>query len=252
MSIRRYANPVQSALGQRALQTVPNGIAHPFDFTGVKIHKGLGLCCDDPKTLPCAYDIVAADVTNAVTAITFKDVNGSNITKTFTSVSTVQGVVDSLATALISDGADPFYRGDEFNGISIQADKKRLRFISTVEIVSVTINGSAVTATKKCNSSVEFVYEFAWDVDADPGKIGTVEGSSATQIGTTGGFATGAAASALTALNTALTTQTYTSTRPATVTEVDGEFIARIFVNKNVWYKNVELSRLATNQTWVA
>ena len=252
MSIRRYANPVQFTLGQRALQTTPNGIAHPFDFTGVKIHSGLGLCCDDPKTLPVAYDVVAADVTNAVTAITFKDVTGTNKTVTFTSVSTVQGVITALATALISDGADPFYAGDDFNGIVVQADKKRLRFISTVEIVSVTVNGSAVSATKKVNPAPEFVYEFSWAVGADPGKIATVEGTSGTQIGTTSGWTTGNAASALTALNTALGTATFTSTRPATVTEVDGDFVARIFVNKNVWYKNVELSRLATNQTWVA
>ena len=252
MSIRRYANANQFTLGQRDLQTVPNGIAHPFDFTGVKVHKGLGLCCDDPKVLPCAYDVFAADVTNAVTAITFKDAAGVNKTVTFPSVSTVEGVATALATALISDGIDPFYNGDDLNGINIQSDKKRLRFISTVEIVSVTINSAVVSATKKCTSALELVYEFTFDVGADPGKISAVAGTNGTQIGTVGGFATGNAAGALSALNTALTTATFTSTRPATVTEANGEFTARVFVNKAVWYNAVELTRLATNQTWVA
>ncbi len=251
MSIRRYSNANQFTLGQRDLQTEPNGIAHPYDFVGVKVHRGLGLCCDDPKVLPCAYDVTAANVLNAVTAITFKDADGSNVTKTFTSVSTFAGVVESLATALISDGVDPFYNGDDYIGINITPDNLRIRFVSTVEVVSVTINGSAVSAVKKCSPSLEAVYQFTFEVGEDPGII-SASSAAGTQIGTTGGFSTGASATALTALNVALTAQGFTSTRPAKVTEAGGVFTATVFVNKSLWYNGVEIDRTLTNQTWVA
>lgn len=247
MSVRRFSNPDQFTLTSKNLETVPNGVGNPLNFLGIKVHDGHGLCCDDLE-VPCAYDATMS-VLN-VSSITFKGKTGSNVTVAFTAQTTEKGIRTEIAKALMANGIDPYYKGDDYHGITIVGT--RLRLVSTVEIVSAIVNSSSVNFTKKCTGATEKVYTIVFDVDTDPKKV-SEDATAGTQIGTTGGFATGEAADAKTAIETALGTENFTLTRPVVVTEADGEFTAKIYVaNKSLWYNGVELTVGVMNPTWVA
>lgn len=197
MSVRRLNNPDQS---------------NPK--LGILFHKGLGACCGDTVSV-CAYDISPADLT-AVTAITFVGNDGVNKTVTFASVSTDSDIRRAVAKALEDSGIDPYYRGDDFKSITIE--DQRLRIIGTVQIISAVVNGSTVAATQKCVFATQCTYKFSFAFSADPGIISdTVSGGS--QIGTTGGWATGNAATVAAAVTADLATEGYTLANTVEVTD---------------------------------
>ena len=240
MSVRRLQNGDQVTVTSPELQNIPNADNAMPNFLGVKFHDGLGLCCGDSK-FPCAYVITPTALT-AVTAITFKDKTGTNKTVTFTSVSTPKAIRIAIANALYADGIDPYYQGDLYKGIHTADGVVTL--VSTVEIVSLTVDGTAVAATKKCNTNAECTYRISFDFSTDPGKVGQAS-AGGTQIGTTSGWAAGNASSVRTAVNTALGTAGFTLNAVTKVTNnvADGRYDVTFTVVSTtpLYYQGVEL-----------
>lgn len=234
MSVRRLNNPDQS---------------NPK--LGILFHKGLGACCGDTVSV-CAYDIAPADLT-AVTAITFVGNDGVNKTVTFASVSTDSAIRRSVAQALEDSGIDPYYRGDDFKSITIEG--QRLRIIGTVQIISAVVNGSTVAATQKCEFATQCTYRFAFAFSTDPGIISdTITGGS--QIGTTGGWATGSASTVAAAVTADLATEGYTLANTVTVTDnvAAGVYEVEFTVigSETIYHNGESLTSIKCNQTFIA
>lgn len=233
MSVRRLNNPDQS---------------NPK--LGILFHQGLGACCGD-SVVPCAYDIAPVSLT-AVTGITFVGNDGVNKTVTFASVSTDSAIRRSIAQALEGSGIDPYYKGDDFKSISIEGE--RLRIIGTVKIVSVVVNGVTVAATEKCVFATQCTYRFSFAFSADPGIISdTAAGGS--QIGTTGGWATGNGAAVISAVTTDLGTEGFTLAKDVTVTDnvAAGMYEVEFTVigAETVYYNTDALTSVGCKQTFV-
>jgi hypothetical protein len=239
MSIRRYSNPDQFTLKYRDLQTVPEGQSRDFDFNGIKVHKGLSLCCDDTKEMPCAYDATPTDITG-VTAVTFKDADGVNVEKTFVASTDAQDLLAKLASALISDGVDPYYNGDDYRGITIKDGV--VRFVSTVEVVNIKTGATVHTATKKCNKVAEKYSIFEFDVDGG-------FTLNATELGP---YATGASATIVTAVTNALTGAGYILTAPVVVTETSGKYLVQVYSDKTFTINGSTAVYKFIRQTWAA
>lgn len=250
MSVRRFNNPDQSTLTENLNQSVPVGT--PVGFLGVKFHKGLGVCCGDTIT-NCAYDITPSGALTAVTAVTFVGNSGSNVTVTFASVSTPKAIRTAIAKALMDNGIDPYYNGDDFKGISIEG--KRIRIVGTVQIVSVTISATAVAAVQKCSFATQCTYKLAFEYETDPKKVG-VAATGGTQIGTTDGYETGASATVITDVTTAVGTAGFTLANTVAVVENTSagvyEVEFTVIGSMSVYYNGVSLQSQGCNQTFVA
>lgn len=234
MSVRRLNNPDQS---------------NPK--LGILFHQGLGACCGDTVTV-CAYDISPAALT-AVTAITFVGNDGVNKTVTFASVSTDSAIRRAVAQALEDNGIDPYYRGDDFKSITIE--DQRLRIIGTVAIVSAVVNGVTVNATQKCVFATQCTYRFAFAFSEDPGIISdTIAGGS--QIGTTGGWATGSGSTVAAAVTADLATEGFTLANAVIVTDnvAAGVYEVEFTVigSDTVYYNGAGLNSVGCKQTFVA
>ncbi len=250
MSVRRFSNPDQFTITSPELQTVPNG--GTVGFLGFKGTAGLGVCCGDTAEV-CAYDITPANLT-AVTAITFVGNDGANVTVTFASASTAKNIRTAIATALIANGIDPYYQGDEFKGVTVVGN--RLRIVGTVVIVSVVVNAVTVNAVVKCDFSTQCVYKFAFEYDTDPTKISSAV-TGGTQIGTTGGYAAGATLATIAGdVNTAITGAGFTRASDTVVVENEGagtyEVTITILGSNSVYYNGASLQSQGCNQTFVA
>lgn len=242
MSIRRYANPDQFTLKHRDLQTVPEGESRIFDFNGIKVHKGLGLCCDDTKENPCAYDATPTNLTG-VTAIIFKDANGVNKEVTFVASTSARDLKNKLAEALINDGADPNYNGDDYRGISIKGAV--VRFIGTVEIVSLKTGATVHAAVKKCNTVPDYETIFSYPVETPfVGINGNgVGGTTFTALQTAG---------LITYVGTQLTAAGITALAPTTAVVIGSNFVVTTRTNETYKAGATEAPYSFVGQTWVA
>jgi hypothetical protein len=155
MSIKRYLNPDASE-----------------PTLGFKFHKDT-TGRDADVVAVAAYDVTPSGALGTVTSITFKNASGGNVTVAIPSTGTgLSAIKRGLATALQSKGVDPYYPEDDFNGISING--KTIRFIGTVQIVSVTIGGVSTNASAaKTTLALRSKYRFAIEYDAEVGTLGS-------------------------------------------------------------------------------
>jgi len=204
MSVRRLNNPEQSE-----------------PTLGIKFHKGLGVCCGDTTTV-CGYDVEAAALTN-VTSITFMGDDDLPITVNFPAANTPAEIRKAIAKAFQDNGIDPYYKGDEWKGITVE--EGRIRIIGTVQVISITVAGVVIPAVQKCNFATRCKYKFAFLYSTDAGLLSPTA-LGGVQIGAPAGYVTGVSATVATDVATALTAAGFT---PSGVVLVNDDPISGVY-----------------------
>lgn len=238
MSVRRLNNPEQS---------------NPT--LGVKFHKGLGVCCGDTTT-NCAYDVEPAVLTN-VTAITFNVPNEDGVdvplTVTFPAANTPAEIRKAIAKAFQDNGVDPYYKGDDWKGVTVEGT--RIRVIGTVPVIDITVDGAVIPTVQKCNFATKCKYKFAFLYDTDAGML-SPSALGGTQIGTTAGYATGASATVIADVTAAVTGAGFALASAVTVMDdtISGAYTVTIDVvgNSPIFRNGSSLTSCDCSQTFVA
>ncbi len=195
-------------------------------------------CCGDGPLAPCKSSIVGA--AGAFKQFIVKDLNGVNTTFTTSDLSDAGDIAAFINTSLLSLGFTNI--SDDYRSIEVGSPNNSIAVMGEVELVSALYGATNKTATLDCVPVAICEYKFFTDFDTDPGKVSTA-GSGGTQIGTTGGFASGAGASYKTAIDTALGTEAISYVL-VTVTEdvVGGGFNVTIKkVNGTIFINATEL-----------
>jgi len=168
----------------------------------LKLTKSDSGCCGDGPLAPCKSSIVGA--AGAFKQFIVKDLDGVNRTFTTSDLTDAGDIAAFINTKLESLGFTNV--SDEYLSIYVGAPNNSIDIIGEVELVSALYGATTKTATLYCVPVAVCEYKFFTDFDTDPGKVSTA-GSGGTQIGTTGGFASGAGATYKTAIETALGTE---------------------------------------------
>lgn len=179
----------------------------------LKLTKSDSGCCGDGPLAPCKSAIVGN--AGAFKNFIVKDFDGNNVTFTTSDLTDAGDIAAFINTKLETLGFTNV--SDEYRSIEVGAPNNSIAVIGEVELVSALYGSTPKTATQYCIPVAVCEYNFFTEFDTDPGKVST-NGSGGTQIGTTGGFASGASATYKTAIQDALDDESITY-QLVTVTE---------------------------------
>jgi len=140
----------------------------------------------------------------SVTSVTVK-IDGVETALTFAASTGAKDLRLKIAAALKTIGYDPNYN-DNFK--SIQITNYEQSFVSELEFVKFSASSTHYTLTNLTTLGRVRIMHGKLAIDTDPGKLSDQSTiGSGTQIGTTGGYATGASATVKSGIETALTAE---------------------------------------------